>query len=291
MASAPASWCAPCGVLPFGSVRSDATAALILYTVGWCTTCRPFVAEFNGLADDADLRSDGIVTGVVDCESWPQFRAWEQLGEFPTAKLYRRSVPMPVEYTGDWRIPQLIRWTREQLGIARPGPAAANASGAFNASVAAPLTAAEGRAYDRAMRRLLASLSARAPGALQPDDADPDDDRGAAAGIDDASLMAAAGSLEPMLRHLEPTQRAELLGRLIPQTRATAPSAEAMRRMSRDLAARAVRDVSLYREARAEPAGTGLARGDELETVAEEIAAEEMPMGIDDAPLEDVPGV
>ena len=101
----------------FRDALGSSPASLVLFGAGWCAPCRAFQDKIELMKGSFVGLVPGLRLGTVDLDRYPQFRAWEQIRELPTAKLYVRGVGEPHEYPGDWSAAALLRWTRRELGL------------------------------------------------------------------------------------------------------------------------------------------------------------------------------
>lgn len=292
----------------YGAAVSGHAAALILFSVSWCAPCKVFKEEFEHAVTAVQEVNEDVVVGTVDCEAFPQFRAWEQIKEFPTVKFFRQGVSDPRQYTGAWSEAPLVQWVRQQFGLA---PAAPPPSPPL-------ISAAEQSAYLRAMRAMVERV--RSPGggtdggrrgqgggagggALVPttDAASLSGETVDAQADASAARMAdLSSSLAPLVGRMNGVQQTKFWERI---RRAAAPGGGAAaatppqserQSFARRLAAEATRAETLGR-LKADGFGDGDGDGDEHggdgdhehdvhdDTFTDWIADEEMPEGIDDA--------
>ena len=106
----------------YGAAVAGHVATLVLFTVSWCAPCKLFQPSFEAAVPAVQAVNMDVVMGTVDCEAYPQFRAWEQLKQFPTVRFYRQGVSEPQQYDGEWTEAGVVRWVQAQFGVAPPAP-------------------------------------------------------------------------------------------------------------------------------------------------------------------------
>ena len=249
----------------FRDALGSSPASLVLFGAGWCAPCRAFQDKIELMQGSFVGLVPGLKLGTVDLDRYPQFRAWEQIRELPTAKLYVRGVGEPHEYPGDWSAAALLRWTRRELGL-RDVSVSSRAAPPPAPALTAERTAAYLRAVQSALEGGAARKAERKRAAQQPL-------------LPEAQLARRdlSATLGPVLGHV-PRAQQQALWKHIRQALDARPRADELKELSRQLAIEATRAETLARRAGPAAEDSVWPGRQSIETFGDEA----VPVGVDD---------